>query len=440
MMKLLMLLEVNGAHIGGWRHRDAAPNVMDLEKVIEIARLAERGKLDAIFLADGNGVRDMDKPELFAASSPTSRSAGFEPITLFSALSQHTKHLGFIATATTTFEQPYTLARKFLSLDHLSGGRAVWNVVTTQYEGDAYNFGSQGLSGRGDRYERAAEFVEVVKGLWDSWAEDAFIADQAAGKFLRPDRVHVLNHNGKHLNVRGPLTMPRSPQAYPIICSAGQSDQGKAFAAACSDMMFMQADSKAVALREKGDVERRLEERGRNPRQFRFIPSIAVFLGDTREAAEELFQECQSLITPAVGLEYLSSKVLHDFRGHELDAPFPEITGEVVGGTSGRRLTIELAQRENLTLRQTYQRFLAAPGGFVARGTPSDVADLMQDWYESDACDGFMLAPAIMPRSLVDIVEKLVPELQRRGLFRRDYEGRTLRENMGLKRPPHAFF
>jgi N-acetyl-S-(2-succino)cysteine monooxygenase len=441
MMNLMAMLVPNGCHMGGWRHPDAYPDtVMNFDIIVEIARIAERGQLDAIFLADGNAVRDMDKPELFAANTPTARPAGFEPVTLFAALAQHTKHIGFVSTATTTYEQPYTLARKFLSLDHLSKGRAVWNVVTTQYEGDSVNFGHDRHMARDERYERAWEFLSVVKGLWDSWAEDAFPQNKETGQYLDPSRVHVLNHKGKQFSVAGPLNITRSPQGWPVICMAGQSEQGKEFAAAMSEVMFAVSNNKEVAKREYTDVKGRMAKYGRSPQSLRFLPAVCPFVGDTAAQAEDLFQECQSLILPAIGVDYLSTKVMHDLRGCPLDAPFPEIQGEVVGGTHLRVQIAEMAKRERLTLRQVYERYLPSPGGLVMKGTPSQVADELQDWYESGACDGFVFAVPVMPRGLVDVADRLVPELQRRNLFRKGYIGQTLRENMGFARPGNVFF
>lgn len=377
----------------------------------------------------------MEKPDLFAANSPTARPAGFEPVTLFAALSQHTTHIGLASTATTSYEEPYTLARKFLSLDHLSDGRAIWNVVTTSNAGDSRNFGKEEHAQRSDRYGRAIEFVKVVQGLWDSWADDAFPQDKASGHFLRPERVTALNHKGEHFSVQGPLNVARSPQGQPVLCMAGQSEQGKEFGAAIADCMFSIADSKQVSKAEYEDVKARMRKYGRKPEALRILPAVCVYVGRTGNEADEYFAECQSLIPSAVGVHYLSSKVVHDLSKYPIDGPLPDLEPEMTGGTSQRRLIIEMARREKLSIRQLYERFLPSPGGAVIKGTPLQVCDELQDWYESGACDGFMLQAPVMPRGMHEIVDMVVPELQRRGLFRREYTGRTLRENMGLPIP-----
>ncbi|MDB5577967.1 MAG: xenobiotic compound DszA family monooxygenase [Bradyrhizobium sp.] len=441
MMNLMLMAGTAGSHLGAWRHPDAYSNtVMNLETMIDIAKNAERGKLDAIFIADGNGVRNLDKPGLFAANAQTSRPAVFEPVTLFAALSQHTEHLGFVATATTTYEEPFLLARKFASLDHISGGRSVWNVVTTQYAGDSKNFGLDEHVDRETRYERAQEFVEVVNGLWDSWAGDAFLQDKESGRFLDPSRVHVLNHKGKYLQVEGPLNVARSPQGRPILCMAGQSEQGKELAASLSEIMFAIGDTKEVAQREYNDTKSRMAKYGRKPEDLKILSAIAIYLGDTVEEAESRAESYKALIPSWVGLEFLSAAVLHDFTGYNLDDPFPELTDEVVGGTSRRRLISETAQREKLTIRQVYERELSSPGGRSLKGTVSSVADSMQEWFEDGACDGFVMQGPIVPTTTNEIVDKLIPELQRRGLFRTEYEHKTLRENMGLPIPKNPYF
>ncbi len=441
MMNIMAMPSIIGGHLGAWRHRSSyATTVMNLDILVELAQLAERGKLDALFIADGNGVRNMDKPGLFAVNSPTSRPAGFEPVTLFAALSQHTQHIGFVATATTTYEQPFTLARKFLSLDHLSKGRAVWNVVTTQHAGDSLNFGFDEHMPRLDRYDRAEEFVEVVKGLWDSWAEDAFLEDKATGMFLNPARVHTLNHKGKNLAVSGPLNVARSPQGRPIICMAGQSEQGKELAASQAEVMFAVGDTKEVAQREYADTKSRMAKYGREEGDLKILSAVSIYTGESMEEIDSLVAECRSLIPESVGVEYLSATVLHDFSGYSLDDPFPDLSASVEGGTSQRRLISEMAARENLTIRQVYERQLSAPGGRSLKGTPEMIADVLQDWFESKACDGYVLSVPVAPRGMYDIVDRIIPELQRRKLFRTEYEGRTLREVMGIRTPTNPFF
>ena len=440
----MMVLGVNGGalggHLGGWRHRDSFPTTaMELPRMIAIAKLAEQGKLDLMFLADGNGVRQMDKPALFAANSPSDRPAVFEPVTLLAALSQHTTHLGFVATATTSYEEPFTIARKFASLDHLSGGRAAWNLVTTQYVEDAKNFGRDEHMGRTERYERARESLDVVRGLWDSWASDAFVQDKASGRYLDPNRVRLLGHRGKHFAVKGPLNVARTPQGQPVVFMAGQSDAGKELAAYGGEGLFGTASSKQEAQREYADIKGRMAKYGRPPEALRIMPGLSVYVGGTAAEADALFEELQSLISPALAVSYLSKVVGFDLSGAPLDGPMPQRRGESLGGTAIGRSVLDMAARDGLTVRGTYERVLPSMGGNMVKGDPGQVADFMEDWYRSKACDGFILSMPVEPRSLRDFVELVVPELQRRGLRPPDYRGPTLRDNMGLARPTHPF-
>ncbi|WP_232477440.1 LLM class flavin-dependent oxidoreductase [Roseomonas sp. KE0001] len=441
MMNLFTIPNMVGGHLVGWRHPDAWPEpVMNLAYNIETARIAERGKLDGLFLADGNAVRDMDKPALFAANYPSSRPGVFDPVVLLTALAGVTSRIGLVSTATTTFDQPYFVARRFASLDHVSGGRAGWNMVTNSFAGDALNFNHAEPVGREDRYARAEEFVGVVKGLWDSWAEDAFVQDKASGRFLDPARVHVLNHQGAHFRVQGPLNVPRTPQGRPVVFMAGQSEPGKELAAREADAMFGAGSTREQFQRDYADIKGRMAKYGRAPEELRFIPGVSVFVGRTAAEADELYEELAALITPALGVHYLSKIVTRDLSGYPVDGPLPEVAAEVIGGSSTRTLAIEMARQENLTIRQLYERMVPAFGSPVIKGDPVQVADIMEDWYRGQACDGFMVSIPVMPRGLTDFVDLVVPELQRRGLFRRDYQGTTLREHMGLARPRNRFF
>jgi alkanesulfonate monooxygenase len=440
----MMILGLNagalGGHLGGWRHPDAWPtSAMQLGNAIETAKLAERGKLDLIFLADGNGVRQMDKPALFAANSPSDRPVVFEPLTLYAALSQHTSHIGFVATATTTYEEPFTIARKFASLDHLSGGRAAWNLVTTSYAEDALNFSHSEHVARETRYDRARECLDVVRSLWDSWGEDAFVQDKATGRYLDPAKVRLTNHKGTHFSVKGPLNVARSPQGQPVVFSAGQSEAGMELAAYGAEALFGSATGKQEAQAVYADIKGRMAKYGRSPDELRIMPGMSVFVGRTADEADELYQSLQSLISPALGVPYLSKIVGFDLSKYPLDGLMPDSTVEQVGGTAIGRSVLALAKREGLSVRQTYERILPSMGGNVVKGDARHVADVFEDWYASKACDGFVLSMPVMPRALRDFVDLVVPELQRRGLFRTDYSGTTLRENMGLARPPDPF-
>ena len=429
-----------GGHLAGWRHPDSFPTTsMQLQCMVEMAQIAERGGLDMMFLADGNGVRQMDKPALFAANSPSDRPAVFEPVTLFAALSQHTKHIGFVATATTTYEEPFTIARKFASLDHLSGGRAGWNLVTTQYVEDAKNFGRDEHMGRVDRYERARESLDVVRALWDSWATDAFLQDKSTGQYLDPARVRLTNHRGTHFAVKGPLNVARTPQGQPVIFMAGQSEAGKELAAYGGEALFGTASDKAEAQKEYADIKGRMAKYGRPPDALRIMPALSVFVGRTAAEADALFEELQSLISPALAVSYLSKVVGFDVTGAPLDGPMPQASGESLGGTAIGRSVLDMAARDGLSVRATYQRVLPSMSGNMVKGDARHVADVMEDWYRSKACDGFVLSMPVEPRSLRDFVELVVPELQRRGLRPPEYRGATLRDNMGLARPPDPF-
>ncbi len=439
-----MILGLNagpiGGHLAGWRHPDAFPRTaMQLSNAIEVAKLAERGKFDLMFLADGNGVRQMDKPALFAANSPSDRPVVFEPVTLFSALSQHTKHLGFVATATTTYEEPFTIARKFASLDHLSGGRAGWNLVTTQYTEDAKNFNQDEHVARDTRYERARESLDVVRSLWDSWAADAFVQDKSTGQYLDPARVRLTNHKGKHFSVKGPLNVARTPQGQPVVFMAGQSEAGRELAAYGGEALFGSAAGMAAAREVYADIKGRMSKFGRPPDALRILPAMTVFVGHSAAAADELYHELQSLISPELAVIYLSKIVGFDVTGYAVDGPMPQHRVESVGGTAVSRSILDMAARESLTVRQTYERILPSLDGNTVKGDAKQVADTLEDWYSSQACDGFMLSMPLIPRGLRDFVELVIPELQRRGLFRREYSGTTLRSNMGLPIPPDPF-
>ncbi len=441
MMTLMTGILGLGHHLGGWRHRDSWPDtVMNIEHAIWIAKEAERGKFDLVFIADGNAVRQMDKPALFAANSPSDRPAVFEPVTMLSAVAMFTKHIGLLATATTTYEEPYLLARKFASLDHLSKGRACWNIVTTSFPGDSVNFGKAEHAPRPDRYERAEEFVEVCKGLWDSWDAGAFIEDRATGRYLDPTKVRTLNHVGKHFSVQGPLNVARCPQGYPVMFMAGQSELGREFAAKSADCLFSVTDTIEAGKALYVDVKGRLAKYGRTPDQLRIMPGCSVYVGRTAAEADELYQELQSLISPELGVPYLSKMVNEKLDHLPLDGPMPDLSTEVNAISSFRKSISAMAQRDKLTIRQTYERVLPSMGHIVFKGSPTQVADEMEAWYTGKACDGFNVLVPVLPRGLTEFVDLVIPELQKRGLFKKEYSGRNLREGMGLPVPKNPYF
>ncbi len=441
MLNLITGLHPVGNHPAGWRHPDAWPEtVMNLEQMVQLAKTAERGLFDMLFISDGNGVQQMDWPDLFEANCLTSKPAVFEPVTVLSALATHTQKIGLLATATTTYEEPFLLARKFASLDHISKGRACWNVVTGSNALDSLNFGKDEHLARYDRYERALEFVEVCKGLWDSWAEDAFIEDKETGRYFDLSRVHTLNHRGKHFKVKGPLNAARPPQGYPVLFSAGQSEPGRELAAAVSDCMFCATPTKELAQAFYEDMKARAVRHGRRPEQLRVFPGAVVYAGESDAHAQEKFEEMQALIKPNVGIRHLSHYVDMDLTGYDLDDPFPELSKESAGGSSRRYAIAAVAHKEKLTIRQTYERFLPSFGHVVMVGGAKTIADQIEDWYRSGVCDGFNVHVGYQPDGLEGVVDFVIPELQRRGLFKTEYRGETLRERMGLDVPANQFF
>ncbi len=437
MMHLACIPTMVGGHLGGWRHPSAyADTVMNLDAFIELVQIAERGMLDCVFLADGNGVREMERPELFAANFPSARPAMFEPTTLLSAAAMVTSRIGLVATATSTFEEPWMVARRFASMDHISRGRAGWNLVTASNPGDALNF-SRSEVGREERYARAQEFYQVVTALWDSWAPDAFPQDKAAGRYLDPARVRRIDHQGAHFKVQGPLSLPPTPQGRPVVFMAGQSAPGMELAARYADALFGAGSTKADCIAAYADIKGRMAKWGRAPDQLKVLPGVSVFTGPTAADAERLYEELQGLISPALGVHYLSKQISYDLGGLDLDGPVPaDIPTETAGGSSLRRYILDMIRRDQLTIRQAYQRVLPAIGGPVFKGDPTQVADAMEDWFRSGACDGFTIMAPTQPRGLRDFVDHVVPELRRRGLVRSEYTSTTLRGHLGLADPP----
>ena len=348
-----------------------------------------------------------------------------------------TERLGLIATASTTFEQPYIIARKFASLDHLSNGRAGWNIVTTANPDAALNFGMNDQMEHDERYRRAREFYDVVTGLWDSWDDDAFIRDVESGVFFDPAKMHVLNHKGPYLSVRGPLNVARSPQGWPVIVQAGASEAGRQLAAETAEVVFASFMTMGDGQRYTADVKGRMARLGRNPDHMKILPALLVIVGDSQAEATEKHALLDSLVHIDSALPNLSLRLGVDASNFNLDAPLPPMP-QTNAGQSGQKAMIELAARERLTVRQLAQR-VGGYGGLSMVGTAAAIADQMEAWLTSDACDGFNVMFPFLPAGLDDFVAKVVPELQRRGLFRREYEGATLRENLGLPRPANRF-
>jgi FMN-dependent oxidoreductase (nitrilotriacetate monooxygenase family) len=363
----------------------------------------------------------------------------FDPLTLLPALAVVTEHLGLIATASTTYNDPYHVARKFASLDYISGGRAGWNVVTSANPREAMNFGREEHVEHGERYRRAREFFDVVTGLWDSWADDAFIRDVETGIYFDPDKMHVLDHKGPYLSVRGPLNVARPIQGWPVIVQAGASEAGRQLAAETAEVIFGSSNNLGDAQRFYADVKGRMQALGRPPEQLKILPGAFVVVGDTAAEARAKKARLDSLVHPDSGIATLSVQLGYDASGLDLDGPLPEIP-ESNASQSARQKLVNMAKRDNLTVRQLAQYVGGSFGVLEMIGTPALIADQMEEWLVTEGSDGFNIMFPYLPGGLDDFVARVVPELQRRELFRRDYEGTTLRENLDLPRPKNRFF
>ncbi len=422
-------------HTAAWRYPGGTPDAnFNLDALVRYAQKLEEGKFDAFFMADHLAVLNMPMDALKRSATVTS----FDPLTLLPALAMKTSRLGLIATASTTFEPAYMIARRFASLDHISGGRAGWNIVTTSNPDAARNFGMDDQMPHAERYRRAREFYEVVTGLWDSWADDAFIRDVESGVFFDPDRLHVLDHKGEFLKVRGPLNIARPVQGWPLIVQAGASEDGKQLAAETAEMVFTSqrtiADGKAFYR----DVKDRMAAFGRPREHMKILPGALVVVGDSEAEAREKRLHLDSLVHYDSAIASLSIALGHDASKFDPDGPLPE-TPETNASKSGRERVMKLAAEENLTVRELAGRFGGYAGHAIV-GTATSIADEMEAWLMEEASDGFNVMFPYLPAGLDDFVDKVVPELQRRGLFRKEYEGVTLRDHLGLPRPENRFF
>jgi N-acetyl-S-(2-succino)cysteine monooxygenase len=436
MMRLGLSLAANGTHKGGWRHPAAADGVaLDIAVWRQMAQAAERAKVHFIFLADGAAVRtEAENDEMLSFNG---RIDQFEPLTLLSALASSTEHIGLVATASTTYSEPYSVARKYASLDYLSGGRAGWNVVTSWSEAEALNFSRDHHLEHDERYRRAEEFVDVVRGLWDSWEDDAFLRDKASGRYFNPAKLHTLNHKGEFFKVRGPLNIARPPQGYPVIAQAGGSEPGQRLAARTADLVYTAIQELPKARQFRDGLRARVAQAGRSPDDVKVMPGMLPIIGSTQAEAAAKLAELQALIDPRIGLSLLRVD-FGDLSGYDLDGPLPEL-GETNQTRSMREMWVERARRENLTIRQLYQLIAVTSGHCLMVGTPESIADEMQRWFEADGCDGFNIMAPYMPGGLLEFLDHVVPVLQKRGVFHTEYEGTTLRENLGLPRPENAY-
>ncbi|MGV1771964.1 LLM class flavin-dependent oxidoreductase [Agrobacterium vitis] len=419
-----LFLQGAGHHVSGWRHPNAEAGSENFDLLRRVSQLAEQAKFDMVFLADGltSGV-----------DAHPSTIARFEPLTLLAALAMVTEKIGLAATASTTYGEPYHVARAFSSIDHLSQGRAAWNIVTTSYARTANNF-SKSHPGHDERYAVAEEFVDVVRGLWDSWDDDAFIKDKLNGIYADPNKVHLLDHTGKYFSVKGPLNIPRSPQGHPILIQAGSSGPGQDLAARTADVVFTAQQSLDEAQAFYKSLKDRVTGFGRHPDDVAVMPGFLPVIGRTaREAADKL-AELDQWTELKSAMPLLEERIGHSLADYDPDGPLPDlpISDQL---RSRAELLTALARRENLTIRQLALRVAAGRGHHIVLGTPEDIADRMQQWFETRAADGFNIMPPFFPEGLEDFTRLVVPILQERGLFRTDYSGVTLRDHLGVSRP-----
>ncbi|MBV9551810.1 MAG: LLM class flavin-dependent oxidoreductase [Alphaproteobacteria bacterium] len=429
-----------GNHVAAWLHPAAQIDAgTNFRHYAEITQIAERGKFDLMFVADAVAVRD---GRLKALKRWPQYMAYFDPLTLLPALAVVTSRIGLCATATTSYNEPYHIARKFASLDHISNGRAGWNVVTSSAVNEAWNFGREQHFEHGERYDRAVEFVEVVKGLWDSWDDDAFVRNRSTSTYFDPAKLHALNHKGPHFSVQGPLNVARPPQGHPVLFQAGSSDTGREVAARFAEGVFTPQHTLTGAQEFYRDLKGRMSRYGRRPEALKIMPGLNAVVGRTKKEAEDTHSFLQSSIHPDVGLEVLSNQLGNfDLSEYDIDGPLPEIDESrwALASQSSTRNIIRWAKEENLTIRQIYERFAGARGQRTLVGAPIDIVDDMEKWFRGYGVDGFLVHPPYLPGGLKDFVDLVVPELQNRGLVREEYEGETLRENMGLERPKSRY-
>jgi FMN-dependent oxidoreductase (nitrilotriacetate monooxygenase family) len=431
-----LFIHSRGHHEASWRHPAAAPQALtDIGYYQDLARRAEAGLFDSIFLADQLAARD---------DVERAARTWLEPITALGALAASTSRIGLIATASTTYTEPYNLARQFASLDHISGGRVGWNIVTSWSVPAARNYGDATQVSHAERYSRAEEFTQVAKGLWDSWAADALVDDRESGIYGRPDRILPIDHVGDYYNVAGPLNVPRGPQGRPVLVQAGSSDTGRRFAARHAEAVFTAHMEKATAQAFYADLKSLVAETGRAADQAHILPGLSPMIGATEAEAQRLAQELNDLADPEIGRKRLSSRFGgFDFSHLPLDTPlspedFPD-PATVEAARSRTELIVNLVRKEKPTLRQLLSKMAGARGHFTFAGTPEQTADLIEDWFTDGAADGFNLMPPVLPGMLDAFIDEVIPLLQRRGLFRTAYEGETLRDRYGLDYPESRF-
>lgn len=420
-----------GHHLAAWRHPDVDPSAaLRFEHFARLATSAEAAGFDAVFFADNVALPGWDAEQLSQGPQPYY----WEPLTLLAALATQTRRIGLIATVSTTYLPPYHLARKFASLDHLSGGRVGWNLVTSGSDAEAQNFGLDHQLSHSERYARAREYVGVVKGLWDSWDDEPYIFDKEEQRYFDPAKLHRLDHVGRYYSVRGPLQSARPVQGHPVIVQAGSSDEGQDLAAYSAEVVFTAQQTLDEAKAFYRGLKGRTAQQGRSPDRLLIMPGIMPFVAASEDEAKRKLDTLQALVAPERGLRLLSTFLGADTSGFDLDKPLPALP-TTQGWQSRQQLFADLTRRENLTVRDLIDRVVPARGHRVLVGTPGQIADGLEEWFSSGAADGFNILPPTLPAGLDDFNALVIPELRRRGLFREAYEGRTLRENLGLPRP-----
>lgn len=431
---LNLFIYPGGHHEAAWRYGGSRyQDVLDISFYQDLAKRAEAAKLDAVFFADGPALADNVR---FA------QRFRLEPLTWLSAMAAATSRIGLIGTASTSYMEPYNLARFYASLDHISQGRAGWNIVTTSAPQAAQNFGLPEHPPHAERYARAREFVDVVTRLWDSWEDEALVNDPATGIFADTDRIHAIDHVGQYFRVRGPLNIPRPPQGRPVYVQAGSSDDGRAFAAQVAEAIFTAHQTVDSARAFYADIKRRAGGFGRDPDHVKILPGISPFIGSTQAEADRLQEEFNELIQPEYSLAQLRQLTGLDLAGHDLDGPFPRhlVDASHPRGVASRfQLVLDIVDRERPTIRQLVQRLAGARGHWVIAGPPEKIADAIQAWFEGGAADGFNVMPPWLPGGVDAFIDQVLPILRRRGLFRHDYSGTTLRDHYGLPKPQNLF-
>ncbi|WP_159884837.1 LLM class flavin-dependent oxidoreductase [Paenibacillus puerhi] len=430
-MILNLVLQNGGSHRGAWRHSSARlDEIHDIKYIHRLAQKAEAARIDSLFIADGLSIE--------AKAVQHGPIFGFEPLTLLSSIATVTERIGLIATVSTTFNEPYNVARQFASLDHISGGRAGWNIVTTGVERTAFNFGLEQLPPHKERYERAREFTEVVQKLWDSWEEDALVQDKEAGIYADAGKVHDIHHKGAYYSVRGALNIMRPPQGRPLLVQAGASDEGKALAARFAEVIFTVQPTLEDAQQFYRDIKSRTAAEGRSPESLHILPGLLVIVGATEEEALEKAGELRRLGPIERSVMSLSNLLGIDFSVYGLDDPFPKLPEpeHVNAYQSFHKMVKKIVDHKTLTIREFLDKYWVGSGQLRVAGTPQQIADVMEEWFLNGAADGFNVMPQLASGGAEAFLTGVVPELQRRGLFPTSYAGTTLRENLGLK--PHA--